>query len=178
MNDGSRRRELVRQLVASGRFRSQAEIVSALLERGVNATQATVSRDLASLGAMRGSRGGTTAYLLPDDVITRPDLPRSDRLERLLGDLPLAVDEAPPLLVLRTAPGGAHVIASAIDNSFLPGVVGTVAGDDTIFVACRDAEAVRHLRRHIEAVRAGRGTEASSLKPGTPTDTSITRSRP
>jgi len=88
MNDGTRRRELVRQLVASGRFRSQAEIVAALEERGVSATQATVSRDLASLGAMRGTRAGTTAYLLPDDVVTRPELPQRGELERLLADLP------------------------------------------------------------------------------------------
>ena len=155
MNEGVRRRELVRQLVASGRFRSQGEIVAALEERGITATQATVSRDLASLGAMRGTRAGGTAYLLPDDVITRPDLPQADRLERLLRELPLLVDEAPPLLVLRTSPGGAQAIASAIDLSFLPGVVGTVAGDDTIFIACRDAGAVRQLRERIESVRAG-----------------------
>jgi transcriptional regulator of arginine metabolism len=155
MNEGVQRRELVRQLVATGRFRSQGEIVAALEERGVTATQATVSRDLASLGAMRGMRAGGTAYLLPDDIVTRPDLPQSHRLERLLHDLPLLVDEAPPLLVLRTSPGGAQAIASAIDLSFLPGVVGTVAGDDTIFIACRDARAVRQLREHIESVRAG-----------------------
>lgn len=156
MNDGMRRRELVRQLVASGRFRSQAEIVAALEARGMTATQATVSRDLASLGAMRGSRGGATAYLLPDDVITRGELPQPGRLERLLADLPLVVDEAPPLVVLRTSPGGAQAIASAIDLSFLPGVVGTVAGDDTIFIACRDPGALRQLREHIEAVRGAR----------------------
>jgi transcriptional regulator of arginine metabolism len=155
MNDGTRRRELVRQLVATGRFGSQADIVAALEERGMAATQATVSRDLAALGAMRGSRGGSTAYLLPDDVITRPQLPQRDRLERLLIDLPVIVDEAPPLLVLRTSPGGAQAVASAIDLSFLPGVVGTVAGDDTIFIACRDAAAVRQLREQIESVRAG-----------------------
>ena len=153
MNDGMRRRELVRQLVATGRFGSQGEIVAALEERGISATQATVSRDLASLGAMRGTRAGTTAYLLPDDVITRSELPQRERLERLLADLPVIVDEAPPLLVLRTSPGGAQAIASAIDLSFLPGVVGTVAGDDTIFVACRDASAVRQLREHIESVQ-------------------------
>ena len=77
------------------------------------------------------------------------------QLERLLSDLPVIVDEAPPLLVLRTSPGGAQAVASAIDLSFLPGVVGTVAGDDTIFIACRDAQAVRQLRERIESVRAG-----------------------
>ena len=176
MNDGTRRRELVRQLVASGRFRSQGEIVGALLERGVNATQATVSRDLASLGAMRGSRGGTTAYLLPDDVISRPDVPQPDRLERLLADLPVTIDEAPPLLVLRTSPGGAQAIASAIDLSFLPGVVGTVAGDDTIFIACRDAAAVHGLRAHIESV-LGRGEKRTATAP-TRNPATTTRSTP
>ena len=78
-----------------------------------------------------------------------------DRLRRLIGDLPLIIDEAPPLVVLRTAPGAAHVIASAIDLGFVPGVVGTVAGDDTIFVACRDATALGRLRTLLESIRGG-----------------------
>jgi transcriptional regulator of arginine metabolism len=155
MNGTQRRRELVRQLVATGRFRSQPEIVEALSERGARATQATVSRDLAALGAVRGTRGGAPIYLLPDDLAGPREPPREGRLQRLLADLPLAIDEAPPLLVLRTSPGGAHVIASAIDLSNLPGVVGTVAGDDTIFIACRGAEAVASVRSYLEAVQAG-----------------------
>jgi transcriptional regulator of arginine metabolism len=98
-------------------------------------------------------RGGTPRYLLPDDVAERTEFDASERLRRLLADLPLAIDEAPPLLVLRTAPGAAHAIASALDLSFLPEVVGTVAGDDTIFVACRGRASLRRLRSTLSGLR-------------------------
>jgi transcriptional regulator of arginine metabolism len=156
------RRELVRQLLATGRIGSQAQLVEALATRGVMVTQATVSRDLASLGAVRGARNGAPRYLLPDDVAERGDPEAPDRLRRLLADLPLAIDEAPPLLVLKTAPGAAHAIASAIDLSFLPGVVGSVAGDDTIFIACRDVESQRRLREHLAAIRGAPPTSNGS----------------
>ncbi|HXG05327.1 MAG TPA: arginine repressor [Candidatus Binatia bacterium] len=154
MNGSSqRRRELVRQLVATGRIGSQADLVRELESQGIRVTQATVSRDLAALGVVRGAGVAGRRYLLPDDVMERGDPQAPDRLRRLLADLPLAIDEAPPLLVLRTAPGAAHAIASAIDLSFLPGVVGTVAGDDTIFIACRTRRDLRRLRDHLRAVR-------------------------
>jgi len=157
MNASATRREAVRQLVATGRFHTQSEIVEALAARGFSAPQATVSRDLAALGALRGSRRGGVAYLLPDDVLgagASPEPTGLGRLRRLLGDLPLIIDAAPPLLVLRTSPGAAHVIASAMDLTFLPGVVGTVAGDDTIFVACRTEDALNDLRARLESLRS------------------------
>ena len=153
MNARADRRELVRQLVASGRIHSQAQLVEELTGYGMAVTQATVSRDLAALGVVRGMRGGTPRYLLPDDVAERTEFDASERLRRLLADLPLAIDEAPPLLVLRTAPGAAHAIASALDLSFLPEVVGTVAGDDTIFVACRGRASLRRLRSTLSGLR-------------------------
>jgi transcriptional regulator of arginine metabolism len=158
MNARAERRELVRQMVASGRIHSQAQLVEELTGYGMAVTQATVSRDLAALGVVRGMRGGTPRYLLPDDVAERTERTNydaSERLRRLLADLPLAIDEAPPLLVLRTAPGAAHAIASALDMSFLPGVVGSVAGDDTIFVACRGRQSLRRLRSTLGALRTG-----------------------
>lgn len=155
MSGRTDRRALVRQLLASGRIGSQAQLVEALAGYGVTVTQATVSRDLAVLGAVRGTRGGMQRYLLPDDVAERGGPEAPDRLRRLLADLPLAIDAVPPLLVMRTAPGAAHAIASAIDLSFLPGIVGSVAGDDTIFIACRDPAALQRLRDHLEAVRRG-----------------------
>ncbi|MGH2455670.1 MAG: arginine repressor [Candidatus Limnocylindria bacterium] len=161
MTRTTNRREMVRQLVATGRLHSQSEIVAALAVRGIPATQATVSRDLAALGALRGTRGGRPAYLLPDDLLGAPEPTGLDRLRRLLADLPLIIDEAPPLLVLRTSPGAAHVIASAMDLSFFPGVVGTVAGDDTIFVACRDTASLRGLRTQVESLREGRSPPAA-----------------
>lgn len=162
MNARADRRELVRQLVASGRIHSQAQLVDELTGYGMAVTQATVSRDLAALGVVRGMRGGTPRYLLPDDVAERTEFDAPSRLRRLLADLPLAVDEAPPLLVLRTAPGAAHAIASALDLSFLPGVVGSVAGDDTIFVACRGRASLRRLRSTLSALRANNGSPAAA----------------
>jgi transcriptional regulator of arginine metabolism len=166
MNGRTDRRELVRQLIAGGRIGSQGQLVRELAARGVAVTQATVSRDLAELGAVRGTRGGATRYLLPDDLAEHGDAQAPQLLRRLLADLPLTIDEAPPLLILRTAPGAANAIASAIDLSFLPGVVGTVAGDDTIFVACRDAAALADLRGHLIAVRAG--VQSTSQLTGSP----------
>ncbi|MDQ4036208.1 MAG: arginine repressor [Chloroflexota bacterium] len=144
------RRDQVRRLIAAGGVHTQAELVAALRARGVEVTQATVSRDLAGLGVVRGFRGGRLTYLLPDDR-TDGAAASEGRLRRLLADLPLTIGEAPPLVVLRTSPGGANAIASAIDLSQWEDVVGTIAGDDTIFVACTDADAIRRFRGRLEA---------------------------
>jgi transcriptional regulator of arginine metabolism len=152
------RRQLVRRLVAGGEIHSQEQLVEELARRGVHVTQATVSRDLAALGVVRGVRGGTTVYLPPGDSPGTHDPAAAQRLRRLLADLPLEIDEAPPLLVLRTSPGAANAIARALDLLPLEGVAGTLAGDDTIFVACRDAASIRRLRSWVEEL-AGEGRE-------------------
>jgi len=144
------RRDQVRRLIAAGGVHTQAELVAALREREVEVTQATISRDLAGLGVVRGFRGGRLTYLLPDDR-TDGTGAAEGRLRRLLTDLPLSVAETAPLVVLRTSPGGANAIASAIDLSQWADVVGTIAGDDTIFVACTDAAAMRRFRARLEA---------------------------
>jgi transcriptional regulator of arginine metabolism len=146
------RRQLVRRLVAGGTIHSQEQLVEELARQGIRVTQATVSRDLASLGVVRGVRGGTTVYLPAGDQPGSHDPAALQRLRRLLADLPLDIDEAPPLLVLRTSPGAANAIARALDQLPLSGVVGTLAGDDTIFVACRDTSSIRGLRTWFEAV--------------------------
>ncbi len=148
------RRDLVRRLIATGTIRTQADLVSALAERGMDVTQATVSRDLAGLGVVRGVRGGRLTYLLPDDVTEGAAAAAENRLRRLLADLPLTIAEAPPLVVLRTSPGAANAIASSVDLSAWDEVVGTIAGDDTIFVACADAGAMRRFRERLEAIVA------------------------
>ena len=147
------RRDQVRRLIAAGGIHTQAELVAALHARGVEVTQATISRDLAGLGVVRGFRGGRLTYLLPDDR-TDGAAASEGRLRRLLADLPLTIGEAAPLVVLRTSPGGANAIASAIDLSQWEDVVGTIAGDDTIFVACGDAAAMRRFRARLEAFMA------------------------
>jgi len=148
------RRDQVRRLIAAGGVHTQAELVAALAERGVDVTQATISRDLAGLGVVRGFRGGRLTYLLPDDMTDGTGAAEA-RLRRLLADLPLSIAETAPLVILRTSPGGANAIASTIDLSHWDDVVGTIAGDDTIFVACTDAAAMRRFRARLEHLIAG-----------------------
>jgi transcriptional regulator of arginine metabolism len=149
------RRQLIRRLIATGEIHSQEQIVAELERQGIAVTQATVSRDLAELGVVRGMRNGAPVYLASDDLPGSRDPGAVARLRRLLLDLPLTIDEAPPLLVLRTSPGAANAIARSIDLLPLDGVVGTLAGDDTIFIACRDRDALRRIRAQFEALRAG-----------------------
>lgn len=158
------RRDQVRRLIAAGGVHTQGELVAALASRGVDVTQATISRDLAGLGVVRGFRGGRLTYLLPDDRTDGTGAAQA-RLRRLLADLPLEIAETAPLVVLRTSPGAANAIASSIDLSQWGDVVGTIAGDDTIFVACTDASAMRRFRARLEGFLA-EAVEAASVPAG------------
>lgn len=171
MTSPAQRQELIRQLLAAGPIRSQHELQEALAGRGVSVNQATISRDLAALGVVRGQRGGGPAYLLPDDVAEAPALAAAARLHRLLADLPVDMDAAPPLLVLRTTPGAANAIASSLDAVRHPDVVGTVAGDDTIFVACRGRTGLSRVRDYLVVLRA----EPAPPDPVDPQNPSATR---
>jgi len=113
---------------------SQSQLVQLLEAEGVVATQATVSRDLEELGAVKVRiPGGTMAYAIPD--YTRGERTTSgDHLKRVLGEFVLEVAHSANIVVLRTPPGSAHVVGSALDRAALPGVLGTVAGDDTVLV--------------------------------------------
>lgn len=159
------RRDQVRRLIAAGGVHTQAELVGALRDRGVEVTQATISRDLAGLGVVRGFRGGRLTYLLPDDMTDGAGAAEG-RLRRLLADLPLTIGETAPIVVLRTSPGGANAIASAIDLSQWEDVVGTIAGDDTIFVACTDAAAMRRFRTRLDALLGRAGATVSTAAGG------------
>jgi transcriptional regulator of arginine metabolism len=116
---------------------SQTELAELLADAGIQVTQATLSRDLEELGAVKVSG----AYLIPEDG-NRP-LRQSEqapaRLVRLLRELLTGADASGNLVVLRTPPGAAQFLASALDRSGLPDVVGTIAGDDTILVVAREA---------------------------------------
>jgi transcriptional regulator of arginine metabolism len=127
---------------------SQAELLGLLQRDGIAVTQATLSRDLDELGALK-VRG---AYVIPDDGSpVRGVEGGTARLSRLLGDLLTGSDASGNLAVLRTPPGGAHYLASALDRAALHDVVGTIAGDDTLLVVAREpltgAELVKQLRR-------------------------------
>ncbi|MET0425831.1 MAG: arginine repressor [Actinoplanes sp.] len=126
------------ELIRDKAVRSQTELAELLAGEGVQVTQATLSRDLEELGAVKVSG----AYLIPEDG-TRPLRETSGqgpaRLLRLLRELLTGVDASGNIAVLRTPPGAAQFLASALDRSGLTDVVGTIAGDDTIFVVARDA---------------------------------------
>ena len=125
-------------------MRSQTELAELLAGEGMTVTQATLSRDLEELGAVK-VRGadGTAAYVIPEDGSPRcsppPPAPTpSARLARLLRELLTDADASGNLAVLRTPPGAAQFLASAIDRAGLAEVVGTIAGDDTILVVARE----------------------------------------
>jgi transcriptional regulator of arginine metabolism len=125
-------------ILAHAAVRSQDELAELLAQRGVRVTQATLSRDLEELNAVKVSG----SYLIPEDGKRplRETEQAPARLLRLLRDLLTGVDASGNIAVLRTPPGAAQFLASALDRSGLPDVVGTIAGDDTIFVVARDGE--------------------------------------
>lgn len=135
--------------------RSQTELAGLLVaEAGVTVNQATLSRDLDELGAAKRRRAdGTVAYVLPaDGPAGEPAYAGAEphgRLHRLLGELLVSTDSSGNLAVLRTPPGGAQLLASALDRSRVDGLVGTIAGDDTVLLVAREpgggAELVRRL---------------------------------
>ena len=134
-----RRRDLLR-LLREGRPSSQQDIVLALKRAGHEVTQATVSRDLREIGALKVRVNGGFGYRMPDDVprSAAADLGAAS-LDRTLTAFVMDVRPAGSLIVVNTAPGHAAAVGRAIDYAAPAGVVGTVAGDDTIFVATPDS---------------------------------------
>jgi transcriptional regulator of arginine metabolism len=151
----SRRLALVAQLLSGSRFSSQEELARALARAGVSVTQATLSRDLRSLGvAKRSGSNGKPAYELPG-----PAVETLDRERRLL-DLRAFVNQvktAQNLVVVRTPPGHANGVARAIDLAEFEGVVGSVAGDDTVLVVMEDGRQARRLKRNLDSLGALEG---------------------
>jgi transcriptional regulator of arginine metabolism len=129
----NQRQHLITKLLQAQPVTSQSQLVSLLAEEGVEATQTTVSRDLEDLGAIKVRiPGGDTAYALPE--LPAHQIAPEDHLRRVLGEWVVEVAHSGNLVVLRTPPGSAHVVGSALDRSGLEAVVGTVAGDDTVLV--------------------------------------------
>ena len=142
-----RRRLALAQLIRSHALTSQSEVADRLCELGFAATQATVSRDLEQIGAVKVRRAGQPAYALPDQLREVP----AARLDRIFRDHVVTIATAGNLVVIRTQPGSAHVVGVALDQSQLPDIVGTICGDDTIFVACPTPTASAKLARSLRA---------------------------
>ena len=127
----AQRQHRISQFLAKHQIVNQSELVDLLAADGVVATQATVSRDLEDLGAVKVRvPGGETVYAIPEYEPER--LAPEDHLRRMLAEWVVEVSHSGPVVVLRTPPGCAHVVASALDRSGLAGLLGTVAGDDTL----------------------------------------------
>ena len=152
----SRRLALIAQLLTGHRFSSQEDLARALARAGTSVTQATLSRDLRNLGVIkRPDADGKPAYELPG-----PAVEALDRQRQLL-DLKSFVNEvrlAQNLLVVRTPPGHGHGVGRAIDLAEFEGVVGSVAGDDTVLVVMEDGAAARRLKKHLDSLAQGGGS--------------------
>ena len=131
------RQHLIVRLLGEAPVTSQAQLVELLADHDVEATQTTVSRDLDELGAIKVRvPGGDLVYAMPEhpnEAVAQPD-----HLRRVLGDWVAEVSHSHNLVVIRTPPGSTHVVASAIDRSGMEGVLGTVAGDDSILVVATE----------------------------------------
>jgi transcriptional regulator of arginine metabolism len=141
------RHQRIVELLGRNRVRAQSELVALLATDGIQVTQATLSRDLDELGAVKvRASDGRLCYAVPGeggDVTARPapqDSTDQDRLRRRAQTLLVSVDSSANIVILRTPPGAAQYLASAIDHSLLPSVIGTVAGDDTVLLVTRDPQ--------------------------------------
>ena len=148
------RQRAVRDLVAQRAIRTQQDLAAALRDRGFRTTQATISRDVAELGLIKVARDGLSVYALPPRLV-EAETSGEDRLRKLLADLPLEIHEAGLLLVLRTLPGSAHAIAAALDRARWPEVAGSIAGDDTVFVAVPDRGSLLRTRQRLLRLSEG-----------------------
>lgn len=140
------RHALIASLLGHQEIHSQAELAHALADAGVSVTQATLSRDLVELRAVRiRSTTGALLYALPGEGGDRSPQRAVDvehlatRLARLCAELLVTAEASGNFVVLRTPPGAAQFLASAIDHSVMPSVLGTIAGDDTVLVIARES---------------------------------------
>lgn len=152
------RHQLIRQIIEVQNIETQEDLARALLEHGYNVTQATVSRDIKEMMLVKvpNVRGGYS-YAFPKE---RTHVLTPEKLERTLRDSVVNVRMGGNLVVLHTMPGTAQGVAFVIDSMKWPGVLGTVAGDDTIFTAMDQPESapefIRYLGLEVSVPRAGR----------------------
>jgi transcriptional regulator of arginine metabolism len=147
----TQRQHRIAKLLEGQRVASQAHLVELLAADGVVATQATVSRDLDELGAVKVRiAGGETVYAIPE--LPKDRLVPEEQLRRVLADWVVEIAHSLNLIILRTPPGSAHVVASALDRAGLPGILGTVAGDDTLLVVASEKVGGERVARRLQAL--------------------------
>jgi transcriptional regulator of arginine metabolism len=152
------RQHRIAKILEAGPVANQAQLVDLLAADGVEATQTTVSRDLEELGAVKVRLpGGESAYALAE-LPTQQIVP-NEHLRRVLGEWVVELAPSGNLVVVRTPPGCAHVVASALDRGGLPGLLGTVAGDDTVLLVVAEEHGAAAMVERIQSlIEPGRGT--------------------
>jgi transcriptional regulator of arginine metabolism len=168
----SARQARIAELIDAAPVTSQTQLAALLAESGIEVTQATLSRDLEELGAvkLRGSDGAPASYVLPpENAPLRPARsPAPPRLARLLGDLLTAAEGSANLAVLRTPPGAAQFLASALDKVALPDVLGTIAGDDTVLVVSREPDGGPALADRLRVLAERTPSDATETEESAP----------
>ena len=148
------RQHRLARIIEAQAVSSQAQLVDLLAAEGVVATQATVSRDLDDLGAVKVRvAGGEPVYAIPEHAKER--LAPEDHLRRVLGEWVVEVAHSANLVILRTPPGSAHVVGSALDRAGLADVLGTVAGDDTVLVVASERAGGQRVAQRLSRFAFG-----------------------
>jgi len=158
--EATARRAKAIALISGGQVRSQIDLVVGLRKAGFTVTQATASRDLEEVGAIRvRDTSGELIYAMPsgDSAGLAKSMPAPI-------DLILSVEPSGNLAIIKTPPGGAHLVASWLDNNDLSHVIGTIAGDDTVLVISKKAHGGAELAKELASYREGRDIKKSSAK--------------
>jgi len=147
-----RRQHLLIGLLVDNEVSSQEQLVEMLAREGVVATQATVSRDLEEIGAVKVLVPGVDRLVYAVPELPRDQIAPVDHLRRVLGEWVVDIASSGNIVVLRTPPGSAHVVASALDRAGLEGAIGTVAGDDTVLVVAAESVGGEALGDRLEQI--------------------------
>lgn len=147
------RQKKIIEIIRSRPVETQFQLTSQLQREGFAVTQATVSRDIKDLGLVKVPwENQSSVYALPDRGTAQN---REDRLRRLFISSVQGIDSSENLIIIKTLPGEAQGVASAVDHARLPGVIGTVAGDDTIMIVVKPKSAVEELQRRFRELIGG-----------------------
>ncbi|MGB9791591.1 MAG: arginine repressor [Thermacetogeniaceae bacterium] len=145
-----RRQQLILEIIESKPIATQEELARELKKRGISATQATISRDIKELKLVKVPVGGDVyRYARPQQIDSSHS---QERLRRLFQDAVVGIDFSENIVVVRTLPGAAQGVASAIDQAGWKEIIGTVGGDDTIFVVVKPRDAVKQVVEKLEAL--------------------------
>ncbi len=147
----NQRQRALADLIRTMALSSQEQLAQQLADLGFAVTQATISRDLEQLGAVKVRRGGQLGYALGG----QPSKDPGPRLAAVLRDWVRSVDTAANLVVIKTPPGSAHLVGVVLDQSDMPEVVGNICGDDTLFIACRSPGDAGRLAEKLASAAGG-----------------------